>query len=202
MTKYALPANASAIAVCTPLLRPASLRRHLHHRAARLRLRTSWPESSLPADFRLHQLPHSDGCSSATSIPNSPASCRKSHQHKVSNQWWGHAVGWASYHDQWLSEGFADFPRDCFCRMLLARIGRARLPGILGSPASPAILEKNNFGVAPNDAGRSGWACGWFLHEVKNAYQNVTYPKGAYVLQMLKSQSCTARTIRTRPSSR
>ncbi|MGH9720233.1 MAG: M1 family aminopeptidase, partial [Bryobacteraceae bacterium] len=29
--------------------------------------------------------------------------------HEVAHQWWGHIVGWASYHDQWLSEGFADF---------------------------------------------------------------------------------------------
>src|SRR5438105_7191178 len=27
--------------------------------------------------------------------------------HEVSHQWWGHMVGWASYHEQWLSEGFA-----------------------------------------------------------------------------------------------
>ncbi len=29
--------------------------------------------------------------------------------HESSHQWWGHRVGWKSYHDQWLSEGFADF---------------------------------------------------------------------------------------------
>jgi hypothetical protein len=34
--------------------------------------------------------------------------------HEVSHQWWGHGVGWASYHDQWLSEGFADFSAGLF----------------------------------------------------------------------------------------
>lgn len=29
--------------------------------------------------------------------------------HEVAHQWWGHHVGWASYRDQWLSEGFAEF---------------------------------------------------------------------------------------------
>jgi Peptidase family M1 domain len=29
--------------------------------------------------------------------------------HETSHQWWGHRVGWKSYHDQWLSEGFAEF---------------------------------------------------------------------------------------------
>ena len=29
--------------------------------------------------------------------------------HEVAHQWWGHHVGWKSYHDVWLSEGFAEF---------------------------------------------------------------------------------------------
>ena len=29
--------------------------------------------------------------------------------HEVAHQWWGHQVGWSSYRDQWLSEGFAEF---------------------------------------------------------------------------------------------
>ena len=33
--------------------------------------------------------------------------------HEVAHQWWGHMVGWASYHDQWLSEGFAEFSAAC-----------------------------------------------------------------------------------------
>ena len=34
--------------------------------------------------------------------------------HEVAHQWWGHMVGWATYHDQWLSEGFADFSAGLF----------------------------------------------------------------------------------------
>src|SRR5205085_2200606 len=29
--------------------------------------------------------------------------------HEVAHQWWGHTVGFSSYRDQWMSEGFADF---------------------------------------------------------------------------------------------
>ena len=29
--------------------------------------------------------------------------------HEVAHQWWGHIVGWKSYRDQWMSEGFSEF---------------------------------------------------------------------------------------------
>ncbi|MFH4077650.1 M1 family aminopeptidase, partial [Acinetobacter baumannii] len=28
---------------------------------------------------------------------------------ELAHQWWGHIIGWTSYHDQWMSEGFAEF---------------------------------------------------------------------------------------------
>ena len=29
--------------------------------------------------------------------------------HELAHQWWGQAVGWENYHEQWLSEGFAQY---------------------------------------------------------------------------------------------
>jgi hypothetical protein len=29
--------------------------------------------------------------------------------HELAHQWWGQAVGWRTYHDQWISEGFAQY---------------------------------------------------------------------------------------------
>ncbi|MGH8187482.1 MAG: M1 family aminopeptidase, partial [Steroidobacteraceae bacterium] len=29
--------------------------------------------------------------------------------HELAHQWWGHAVGWKNYHEQWISEGFAQY---------------------------------------------------------------------------------------------
>jgi hypothetical protein len=36
--------------------------------------------------------------------------------HEMAHQWWGHLVGWKTYHDQWLSEGFAEFSAALFLR--------------------------------------------------------------------------------------
>src|SRR5579871_144913 len=111
--------------------------------------------------------------------------------HEVAHQWWGHAVGWASYHDQWLSEGFAEFSAGLFLQK-----------GFVGSwrkdytefweRLRQRILEKNNYGVAPNDAGPLWLGLRLISPRSASAYQNVTYPKGAYVLEMLRSMMFSA----------
>ena len=106
--------------------------------------------------------------------------------HEVSHQWWGHAVGWASYHDQWLSEGFAEFSAGLFLQQGVA--GDWRKDYIdFWERLRKRILEKNNFGVAPNDAGPLWLGLRLVSPRSENAYQNLTYPKGAYILQMLRS---------------
>jgi hypothetical protein len=106
--------------------------------------------------------------------------------HEVSHQWWGHGVGWASYHDQWLSEGFAEFSAGLFLQQGVA--GDWRKDYIeFWERLRQRILEKNSFGVAPNDAGPLWMGLRLISPRTGDAYQNVTYPKGAYVLQMLRS---------------
>jgi Peptidase family M1 domain/Carboxypeptidase regulatory-like domain len=106
--------------------------------------------------------------------------------HEVAHQWWGHAVRWASYHDQWLSEGFAEFSAGLFLQQAVGKDWRKDYIEFW-ERLRLRILEKNNFGVAPNDAGPLWMGLRLISPRSENAYQNVTYPKGAYVLQMLRS---------------
>jgi hypothetical protein len=106
--------------------------------------------------------------------------------HEVAHQWWGHAVGWASYHDQWLSEGFAEFSAGLFLQKAVAGDWRKDYVEFW-SRLHDRILEKNNYGIAPNDAGPLWMGERLISPRTENAYQNVTYPKGAFVLQMLRS---------------
>src|SRR5438876_7139425 len=39
--------------------------------------------------------------------------------HEIAHQWWGHMVGWKSYHDQWMSEGFAEFSASLYVQQLM-----------------------------------------------------------------------------------
>ena len=106
--------------------------------------------------------------------------------HEVAHQWWGHTVGWASYHDQWLSEGFAEFSASLFLQNAMGKDWRKDYLEFWDR-LRRRILDKNNFGIAPNDAGPLWMGLRLISPRSGNAYQNVTYPKGAYVLQMLRS---------------
>lgn len=102
--------------------------------------------------------------------------------HEVAHQWWGHVVGWRTYHDQWLSEGFADFSASLYLQA-------TEKPGRFvdfWEKQRDAILEKNEFGRSANDAGPI-WL-GQRLHSFQNpgAYSRVVYNKGSYVLHMLR----------------
>lgn len=106
--------------------------------------------------------------------------------HEVSHQWWGHAVGWATYHDQWLSEGFAEFSAALFVQQ--AETGDWQKDYIqFWDRLQKRILEKNNFSIAPNDAGPLWMGTRLISPRSESAYQQVTYAKGAYVLEMLRS---------------
>ena len=106
--------------------------------------------------------------------------------HEVAHQWFGHSVAWASYHDQWLSEGFADFAAGLF---LEHAVGPKWQKDYIDywERQRLRILEKNNFGVSPNDAGPLWMGLRLESPRTERAYQGVTYSKGAYVLQMLRS---------------
>lgn len=106
--------------------------------------------------------------------------------HEVAHQWFGHSVMWASYHDEWLSEGFADFAAGLF---LQQAVGPKWQKDYLEywDRQKRRILEKNNYGIAPNDTGPLWLGLRLISPRTPRAYQGLAYSKGAYVLLMLKS---------------
>ncbi len=102
--------------------------------------------------------------------------------HEVSHQWWGHALGWATYHDQWLSEGFADFSAGLY---LQATGQQDRWTKYLDRQVE-RITRKNNFGLRANDAGPLWMGERLNTFKTPRAYNDVVYPKGGMVLHMLR----------------
>ncbi|MFV0388189.1 MAG: M1 family metallopeptidase [Pyrinomonadaceae bacterium] len=105
--------------------------------------------------------------------------------HEVAHQWWGHAVGWTSYRDQWMSEGFAEFSASLYVQLVnsdenkFIEYWNAQRDKILNSSASTN-------GKAPYKVGPI--IMGYRLNTPKTGRiaQNLIYPKGAYVLHMLR----------------
>jgi len=106
--------------------------------------------------------------------------------HEVAHQWWGHTVGWASYHDQWLSEGFAEFSAGLFLQQAFGTDWKKDYIEFWRRLRT-RVLDKNAFGIAPNDAGPLWMGLRLVSPKTLDAYQNVTYPKGAFILAMLRS---------------
>jgi hypothetical protein len=103
--------------------------------------------------------------------------------HEVAHQWWGHAVGWATYHDQWLSEGFADFSAALFLEQTEQKPDKVQK---FWKDGRETLLSRNQFGKRAVDAGPL-WM-GWRVDTAKTpgAYNRLIYLKGAYVLNMLR----------------
>jgi aminopeptidase N len=118
--------------------------------------------------------------------------------HEVSHQWWGHIVGWETYHDQWLSEGFAEYSGALFAQATLADKKKKLLQNIVENWKND-ILNRGNlafvrYGYPKLDrrltmGSKSGpiWL-GFRLNSSKSPldYNILVYEKGAYVLHMLR----------------
>ena len=66
--------------------------------------------------------------------------------HEIAHQWWGQAVGWRNYHEQWLSEGFAQYFAALYAQRFrgddafASVLRQLRKWGIDESPAGPIYL--------------------------------------------------------------
>ncbi|HWC99171.1 MAG TPA: M1 family aminopeptidase [Candidatus Sulfopaludibacter sp.] len=103
--------------------------------------------------------------------------------HEVSHQWWGHMVGWSSYHDQWLSEGFAEFSAGLFLQLTEKSPDKYLK---YWEHARQTLTEKNNYGRRANDAGPVWMGLRLDYYKNPNAYNSVVYRKGGYILHMLR----------------
>jgi aminopeptidase N len=105
--------------------------------------------------------------------------------HEIAHQWWGHIIGWHSYRDQWMSEGFAEFSASLYVWYIRKDIGkfidfwedqRQRIitPTRITKDRKPYLAGPVTQGYRLNNAKTGG------------AYQFLVYPKGAYILHMVR----------------
>ncbi len=102
--------------------------------------------------------------------------------HEVAHQWWGHVIGWKSYRDQWMSEGFAEFSASMFAQAVYKNEKFLEF----WKEERELITNKNSLGKRPSDVG--GVYMGYRLDTPKTGYvtRAMIYPKGAFILHMLR----------------
>jgi aminopeptidase N len=104
--------------------------------------------------------------------------------HEVAHQWWGHTVGFDSYRDQWMSEGFAEMSASLFIQ-LIEKNPKKFIE--FWNDQRTMLLERNNLGYRAIDAGPL--TMGYRMSNYRtgfNVTQDLIYPKGAYILHMLR----------------
>jgi hypothetical protein len=106
--------------------------------------------------------------------------------HEVSHQWWGQLVGFRSYRDQWMSEGFANFSASLFLQNAYGDKSR-KMYEKFWDDEHKRLIERNKEGFRPIDVGPV--TMGGRLDNTKsgeNIYGSLVYSKGAYILQMVR----------------
>ena len=96
--------------------------------------------------------------------------------HELAHQWWGQAVGWRNYHEQWISEGFAQYFAAMYAQhqkgdeTFASVLRQMRKWGIDSSAQGPIYL---------------GYRLGHIRGESR-VFRALVYNKGAIVLHMLR----------------
>ena len=96
--------------------------------------------------------------------------------HEMAHQWWGQAVGWRNYHEQWISEGFAQYFATLYAQhekgddAFVGMLRQLRKWGVDASEQGPVSL---------------GYRLGHIRGESR-VFRALVYNKGAAVLHMLR----------------
>ncbi len=104
--------------------------------------------------------------------------------HEVAHQWWGHTVGFSSYRDQWMSEGFADMSASLYLSLIEKNPKKFIT---FWNDERELLLERDAEGFRAIDAGPL--TMGYRTSNSRTGFdttRRLIYPKGAYVLHMLR----------------
>jgi aminopeptidase N len=104
--------------------------------------------------------------------------------HEVAHQWWGHTVGFNSYRDNWMSEGFSDMS----AALYLSFIEKNPQKFIsFWNDERDLLLLRDKYGFRAIDRGPV--TMGFRVDNSRSGFsisRRLIYPKGAYILYMIR----------------
>lgn len=104
--------------------------------------------------------------------------------HEIAHQWWGHIIGWSSYRDQWMSEGFAEFSASLYVQHVR---GMDKFVDFWEAQRKEIVTGRPGTDNKPPytyGAVTQGYRLG--SGKAGAVYRLLVYPKGAYILHMLR----------------
>jgi hypothetical protein len=102
--------------------------------------------------------------------------------HEAAHQWWGDLIVWATYRDQWFSEGLANYS----ALMMLQEKNPASFRLIMERYRQD-LIAKNKDGVAPKDAGPVTLGPRLLSSHFPDGYEAISYGRGTWLFHMLRT---------------
>jgi hypothetical protein len=102
--------------------------------------------------------------------------------HETAHQWWGDLIPWASYRDQWYSEGLADYS----ALMMLQDKNPEGFRQVMDFYRQQ-LVEKDKHDVAPMDAGPVTLGTRLLSSKFPGGYEAISYGRGAWLFHMLRT---------------
>jgi hypothetical protein len=102
--------------------------------------------------------------------------------HEAAHQWWGDLITWATYRDQWFSEGLANY---CSLMMLQEK-NPAGFRQVM-EKYQHDLADKNKDGNSPKDAGPVTLGARLLSSQFPEGYEAISYGRGTWLFHMLRS---------------
>jgi hypothetical protein len=102
--------------------------------------------------------------------------------HEAAHQWWGDLITWATYRDQWFSEGLANYSS----LMMLQEKDPAGFRQVMEKYRQD-LAEKNKDGNSTSDAGPVTLGSRLFSSHFPEGYDAISYGRGTWLFHMLRS---------------
>jgi hypothetical protein len=103
--------------------------------------------------------------------------------HEIAHQWFGNKVSWSTYHDQWISEAFANYAGAMFIEQKYNDQSRMRE---IMEEARRRLLARSPDGKTYESVGPIWLGQRLVTSNVPNGYGEIVYAKGTWIVHMLR----------------
>ncbi len=115
--------------------------------------------------------------------------------HEVAHQWWGVQVGYETYHDQWLSEGFATYSSLMYYQAITTKKNKKKFLNKLKEYRNDIFSVRKYFLGSGEESGPIALGYRTASTKTEGDYGLIIYKKGAFVLHMLRNMLIDLKTM-------